>query len=558
MHIKPFFGALFGQLVPGKAALIKTVIWLLLGVLPFYQPIATPLTVLASGLFFAWQIGKFSQRFNLGLLLRTTLVLAGFALGLLAYGTAYWLISLFVVPVLHSQTILMWGWFSVWAMAAFALATTLGLITWQKLSKAQQGLPYRSLAVIWLLSVVTGGFSWFSNTNQSFYDWQVMKSLNPEILSVLPDSDPDNVRILPQVTGQDYAENSNRLNQSWTAKPFLGPCPDNKSKQCWLSSLHLRSRQEGIWYNLTDDVVMDVIAQPAGKVAMETSTQPRGAFFAMGAQSWATRAAFAMHHPFSKAERAIPYHKENGSWVLLIPYTSYRPTLFGTMVPYLAGVMEVSEWGLIWDHSVSSAIGEFPNTPFYPTPMARWYAEKYAQWRGDIAGLITKADRLKISEPQVTGDKDWNPPPYLEVFKAIGQQAVIALEPDASGTSTLRELLFFDAATGKPRVYRVPHDKVLNGPREAMGAIRKLDFEAALKSKKVEPSFIIKHGELFYLVKMVSVEDEGKDTASYPYNESVIIDAATLGRGKVVYDGPDLTTFLLDEHEVLPPLKTIK
>jgi hypothetical protein len=551
--------SMLNKLKPGKLGLIKFGFYLAAMLLPFFQPLFALPVVLGAGLFLSVQSWRTFGRISVSFM--------ALILGSAAYGAAYFAIAAYLVPYAHELSIASWRWFPVWGAALLALAGSSLLIFLSRRRQSSQsengvahsGVPAVGLTLLWLVSIAAGGAGWFTNNHQATYDWQVMVSLNPELLSALPESDPDRVRILPQVTALDFAQNSNADNRTTTRKPIIAPCPDGSGKQCWQSSFHLRGLDDNIIYNVTGDIVMDVVSQPVDAVEMATNTQPRGAFFLLGPDSWPIKAAFAAHNPFSKPERAIYFRKSDGSWVYLIPYTSYRPTMLGAMVPYQPGVLEVTSWGLIWDHSVDSAVRNFPNVPFFPTTLERWYAEKYADWRGGITGrALTKKDHLEISEADSEGDKHWNPAPYLQYFKSIGQQAVIGLEPRGSDSSSLRELLFFDGATGALKVYRVPHGKVLNGPREATGMIRKLDWEAALKSKKVEPKFLVKGGNLFYLIGLVSEDDLGKDTADHPYNESVIIDADSMDQGKVVYHGRDVKDFLEGTNDALAPLKGTK
>ncbi|HEY9870468.1 MAG TPA: hypothetical protein V6D08_14990 [Candidatus Obscuribacterales bacterium] len=539
------------SIVPGKPGLVRLGLYAVFSLLPLWQPGLVPLVTLAAGIVFAVAMWRRLQNTGISLFF--------FLIGIVAYPALYYAVAALAIPFLHPLSIEAWRWLPVWGMALVAILATAAAIFFGRRRRASQPdarasrFPATALALIWLLAIVAGGVGWFVNNHQKTYDWQVMSSLHPEVLSQLPESDPDRIRILPQATALDFAQNSNQDNRTTTMTPIIAPCPDGSGKQCWQSAFHLKGMDEGIFYNFTGDIVMDVVHQPADSVEMATNTQPRGAFFFLGPNSWPVKAAIAVHNPFSKAERPVYYLKANGDWVYLIPYTSYRPTILGAMVPYLAGVLEVNIWGLIWDHSVSSAIRHFPDVAFFPTTLDRWYAERYADWRGGITGTVTKKDHLEISEAEAEGDH-WNPPPYLQYFLGIGQQSVIGLEPRGLDSSSLREILFFDGATGALKVYRVPSKKVLNGPREATGMTRKLDWEAALRSKKVEPLFLVKGGNLFYLIGLVSDEDQGKGTADHPYNESVIIDAESMDKGLRVGHGGDVRDFLKGKDNVLPSL----
>jgi len=336
--------------------------------------------------------------------------------------------------------------------------------------------------------------------------------------------------LLPQARAQDFLKNANGDRTLTVSMPHMSPC-DSTGKQCWESAFHLKQREDGIWYNVFFDTIYDIaVVDPTEvnmHVAKASETGKYNGFFLYGPESWPVKAAFAMHNPLSEQEETLYWKNDDGTMTMLIPYVSYRPTVTGAMIPYLAGVMSVNRFGIVNDMSPATAKAKYPGEPFYPTKLARKYSEIFAKWNGGIWGReVSKRDELRVSEPDDAGTKPhFNQAPYVEVYEeGYGWQEVIALEPNSQDGKKLEKLLFFDAATGDCKQYIVPSNQNINGPRQSMANSMQGNWEAQWAlGLKVEPRPLIKDGRIYYAVGVLTTEN-----GEHPYVHSIVIDGATM------------------------------
>lgn len=420
-----------------------------------------------------------------------------------------------------------WKVLPIWVGGVIAAAVS----TWIFFHGRAKDWPMRRLAtshaLAWTCAVALGGFGWFANSNHELVEWTMAEAVSPAKMSSLPDSDLDNFRLLPKARAQDYMRNANGDRTLTVSEPHMSPC-DITGKQCWEAAFHLKGWSDGIWYNLLGDTIFEIAAVNPLDVNMNVErSQGFNGFFLAGPQSWVIKAAFFVHNPFSKAQEVLFWRHEDGTYEVLIPYVSYKPTVTGVMIPYLAGVMSVNRFGIINDMWPSTAREKYPNEPFYPVHLAREYAEIVAKWNGGIVGrTITKRDELRISEPENAANlPHFNQAPYVEVYKeGFGWQEVVALEPDSHDGKKLASMLFFDAATGETREYEVPESANINGPRQAMANSMQGNWEAQWSlGIKVEPRPFFKNGHVYYIVGVLTTENN-----EHPYVHSIVIDGETM------------------------------
>ncbi|MBS1991292.1 MAG: hypothetical protein JSS86_09635 [Cyanobacteria bacterium SZAS LIN-2] len=454
----------------------------------------------------------------------------------IAYAGLYVLICVFALPLIHTYTLAAWHWLPVWGSAL-----TAGLLSWAiffhgRRQEWSTGSKVAANTAVWLLALGIAGGSWLSAQNQDVVEWSMAEALAPERIEQLPNSDMDNFRLLPQARALDYLRISNHDNRLYVSLPHMAPC-DSGGKECWEGSFHLKGKDAGIWYNLLGDTVFDVATvDPTNILRNSAPAGGLNGFFLFGPNSWVIKAAFALHNPFSEQEEALYWRDDDGSIVMLIPYVSYTPTVTGVMRPYLAGVLSVNHYGLINDMSAASAAEKYPGVPFYPTRLARTYAEIYAKWNGGIWGrTVSKNHELRVSEPNVTSNPHFNKAPYIEVYEGIGWQEVIALEPAANESKALASLLFFDASTGHCRQYVVPTNVTLNGPVQAMANSMPANWEADwTNNMKVEPRPLIRNGHIYYAVGILDTQGD-----EHPYVRSIIV------------DGRDMKPYQVNNHAEL-------
>jgi hypothetical protein len=453
-----------------------------------------------------------------------------------AYAGFYIFTCIFALPFIHTFTVAAWHWLPVWGSALIAACLSLIIFFQSRHRQWQSGAKVAGHGAIWLVAFGIAAASWFAAQSQDVVEWSMAESLSPEKISALPDSDLDNFRLLPQARALDYLRISNHDNRLYVSLPHMAPC-DSSGKECWEGSFHLKGKDAGIWYNFLGDTVFDIATvDPTNILRNSTPAGAFNGFFLFGPQSWVIKAAFAVHNPFSEQEEALYWRADDGTITMLIPYISYKPTATGVMVPYLAGVLSINRFGLIDDMSAASAARKFPGEPFFPTRLARTYAEIYAKWNGGIFGrTISKNHELRVSEPNVTNNPHFNKAPYIEVYEGIGWQEVIALEPAANESKALASLLFFDASTGLCRQYVVPTNVTLNGPVQAMANSMPANWEADWTNNlKVEPRPLIRNGHIYYTVGILDTQGD-----EHPYVRSIIV------------DGRDMKPYQVNNHDEL-------
>jgi len=447
----------------------------------------------------------------------------------LAAATGYMIIYTFTaivaLPYIHTYTTAAWLWVPVWGPGVTALAASAIFLVHGRTRGWRRGRQFSYHGLTWLAAISVATVSWMSSTNREMVEWSMSQAMAPSSLTTLPNSDLPNFRLLPRSRAADYFSTSNDDKTLYVSMPHMAAC-DSTGKPCWQSAFHLKDAKNGIWYNFFFDTVFHVATvDPTDINKNSRKTEGFDGFFLAGPKSWIVQAAFAMHNPFSQQQDAMYWRNSDGSMTMLIPYVSYRPTVSGVMVPYLAGVMSVNRFGLVNDMSPITAKAKYPGMPFYPTHLARLYAETIAQWNGGIWGrTVSKRDELKVSEPEADDDAHFNKAPYVEVFEELGWQEVIALVPNAEDSKALASLLFFDAATGDCRQYILPPEQNLSGPAQASGNSKQGNWQADWSGHmKVEPRPLIRAGHIYYAVGILdTVRNE------HPYLGSIIIDASDM------------------------------
>ena len=439
-----------------------------------------------------------------------------------SYASIYVLICIFVLPFLHEYTVLSWHWVLVWGSALAAIGISLVVFFQARLHDWRPRKKVTVHSATWLSAASLAFFSFVSASNLDVLEWSMAESLSPTTMSRLPNSDLPSFRLLPLARARDFLRTTNDDSTLKVSMPNMTAC-DTDGKPCWQADFHLKGRAEGIHYNLLFDTVFDVASvDPTDINKKSQKTEGLDGFFLAGPNSWVVQAAFAVHNPFSSQEEALYWKNSDGSMIMLIPYVSERPTLTGVMVPYLAGVMSVNRFGIVNDMSPGTAKEKYPGVPFYPTRLARQYAEIYAKWHGGIWGrTVSKRDELRVSEPDSTNNPHFNKAPYVEVYEDIGWQEVIALEPNADDSKALASLLFFDAATGYCRQYVVPSELTISGPSQASGNVKQGNWQADWSGHmKVEPRPLIRNGLIFSVVGILDTVGN-----EHPYVSSIVIDA---------------------------------
>jgi len=407
---------------------------------------------------------------------------------------------------------------------------------------------------------ITGAIfaSWFIIANYStlFYQWQLAESFQPKELPAMLGTVND--RRLNRDTAYAAIAGGGLDSNVRTAMPHLvptGSCP------VWQSQRY-DTNPVASFFGSVEDVVR-VKACSNKSELMPNSTPAR---FVYGDRLW-MEGVLAARYPFSKRGETVYTQLQDGSWVMLISMTSTRPTIFGTMRPYLSKVAEVSQDGKVTDLTVEEAAEKYPGLPLYPFALMREYARAYglfgggwskagassntsvwarlydsvaAGWNGWNDVLVYRKHINVIAEDQ-NNDPNANHGPYNMHTKKYGQQAMLALRPE--GGELTSAWLYWNTVTGEAMRYAPPRTRLLWSPSVAMPESRKAD--PAMDRSHQHPDeprpIVIDRPDgtfkLFYLVDIVN--DDPTNPMAHSYVQSILVDADNKDAEKIGKDDLD-------------------
>lgn len=422
-----------------------------------------------------------------------------------------------LVAIAHPVFVLAWQYLPIIVGVLLIPAAVLGIRALDRRGKApsRKALVVSSLVYVAFLAwVVT------ANVSQTIIQWQMASSLDPIAIGELPQT-RDN-RIVARSTAAKYVKNAITDNRLVGKQPHLvrEVGQDGKIVMWWQSPLAY-----DVWYGTPFGSVHSVMRVNAEEPNMNVDVKAgKDAFFAFGDDSWVTELIFRVLHPFSKREETVYWeYEDSDEWVMLISYSSYRPTWTLTMVPTQSGVMEVGRYGLVRNYSKSEAAEKFEGAALYPPALARQYAEAYATY---INGLLNpwtaQLELFEISEPPYDAQKtETNRFPYYQDFDKLGLELIVGLEPRGG---SLTRVLFFDAVTGRASVYAVPDSLRLNGPSKALLNVHNAEPSADWSQyEEAEPRLVNGKAGSFWLVTVVRA-----DASSRAFVMLVAVDAVSL------------------------------
>jgi hypothetical protein len=445
-----------------------------------------------------------------------------FLLSLPAAFILYLLLAVVVAPAVHYLTLGAWSALSVVLAILVAAGATAVIASRLRATRSDTGAlpPSRgglvvrgvTLLVLWAAVPV---LIW-GNRSDFVTSLQLRHSMSPTQLKGLPETVQD--RMLPRPTAETYMQNLNDDYMSSVDAPHLQQRPNGGL--WWQSAVHNENRWGRIFGSSTRVVAVD-----ADRTDSHSEETPSSGFV-FSDKSWVTKAVFAVRHPFSHVAETCYYQNTDGSWSLLLSYQSKRIGLGlplpGTMIPTFAGVMEVTQSGVIRDWTPTQAAQRFPGAVLYPTELFRQQAEAYARWReGWTGSKILQQNVYEISEDN-SPDAVLNKQPYVQNLKDHGLQLTVSFEPMGDKQWALTEILFCDAQTGELKSATPP--KGLIGPRQARLNVRSSDTRIDWsRIRKVEPRLVVQPRGVFWLVAIVTHWENEPDR--HPYITSVLVDA---------------------------------
>lgn len=448
-------------------------------------------------------------------------------------------------------------WETWFIMLLILTGTALLLVIWH-FSTLKLSSPVRKDALAWVMVMAIVSWFWHVNVDRDIVEWQTALSLNPEKMTTLPDSSGQSyMRILARSTAHTYITNN-----TYPQIPLKASHPHlimGSDRLYWQSHFHIDTAIGRLCDSVRLIVRMDADETTQRAESFDKTDFPY-ALFPCSSESWVFQGVFKSRHPFSTQGNHIYWQNADKTWSALVPYTSLKPTILGTMVPYPAGVMEVTQQGMVFDHSIKEAASKFAGAVFFPPELARELVQSYVKWHGGFIGRgITETGELAMSEEDEdsTGkSKDdghhgvWtnelmkNQFPFLQKFEGLDNlQEVFQLEPAAKDNFGLVEVLFFDAITGKVRVWQNLNDS-LTGPSRAGLQVRNADPDMGNweDTARVEPKLIKKEGRgIYHFYTVVTHNAPGYKDGSYV--TSVLVNAKN-GAAWRIQTAEQLTHFL--------------
>jgi hypothetical protein len=426
------------------------------------------------------------------------------------------LLYLIGVPLTQPYLVKLWQLAPVWLVP---LLTVPLLLTLAKKETESWVKKIALLSGTAIAGATLCAFMLLANTAPWFVESQMAASLKPINLTEIPQT--ENLRILGQGTASWYLHSKNpdnRLETVGLPQLVRERQSDGSYSMWWQGAYSFKTGRLSSWIPRLLGSTQSILRINASELEMSNEgNSGANTKFVFGEESLFTETLFRWHHPLSQRAEATYYRSNDDKWSLLIPYISYSPTITGTMLPVLGGVMQVNQWGWVTDYTVEDAARLFPGSVLYPSVLARQYGEAYGHYRTGLLNVwINESGIYQISED--TPKPGENQQPYIQSFdmgtKGHALQEVLALEPAGKQSFALAELLFFDAQTGKTHVYKVPATSSLNGPRRALKQATNADPETDWNAYSIqEPRLVVRTNS--NTVKkswlMTEVKNEGDD-----------------------------------------------
>lgn len=384
---------------------------------------------------------------------------------LLIFAVAYLLLVPFIQPLL----VRLYANLPFFLIAAGGLIG--GIIIGTKNSKdGQKRLVPWTVLIVSVLAL--GGFAWCTNNVSDLVEWQMASSLDAEEIESMPVS--NNNRLVPRPIALEQIKRKNIDGRTKAIDPHLVQAvEDGQSQMYWVAPMPYT-----VWYGKMFGSVEKVIRINA-KTMQPDLESGKDAYFLFGHESMTSKILFRLMHPFSKEAEVVYWRKPDGSWVYLKSYTSYRMTWTLTMVPTMNGVMEFGPYGGFKSYSVKEAAEQFKGASLFPLELGEKYARAYSKFHRGLKNYwwYPQEDIFEISEDKATST-DENRAPYLQDFRDIGFQQVVALEPSGTSSFALREILYFDALTGKLKKFVSRESVPPSGPRQAVHDVVNADWDS--------------------------------------------------------------------------------
>lgn len=368
---------------------------------------------------------------------------------------------------------------------------------------------------------------WLANSWTWLYHYQMANAISVTQIEKLPAT--TNTRLVPLIAAQDFCAQGN--DQSFTdvgteAHPIVIK-KDGEEKMYWQCLRHpTRFAGHSLLY-LTGGIEGVVLADAGSKGRFGS---PLDVNFIFGESSLFTKGAFYARHPGSQMQSGLVGRREDGTYALLIPYTSKVPQ-WGGMVPDLSGVMVISQWGFIQDYTPDAARKAFPGVALYPSSLARQYAELWAA-ESSLYAKHWSGNLLKVSEASQDGDNLY---PFWQSFET-GMYGVIPFEPVGQNQTALKAVGLIDPVDGSMKIFRTESVKVrdvtgqnqtgdLPGPKQIVANVA-LSHPGLNGVKTVEALLVVSpDGHIYWVTALL----QSNTKTNHGYSMNVLYDGHASG-----------------------------
>ncbi len=204
----------------------------------------------------------------------------------------------------------------------------------------------------------------------------------------------------------------------------------------------------------------------------------------------------------SYSSEPIYLKNDQGEWVTLVPYISYKS--FPFRVPYWGGVMEVKADGMITNYSPEEAqnISYMKNNRLYPKELVSYYTDSYS-YKG---GLLNK---WFLHKNQIETVGLQNSEKIIHASTTEGFKQIVVAEPYGRSYG-IYKIFIFDATSGKREVIEYDQNSQLTGPVAAADYIKRefptYSWDAFSLS---EPRPLKIEGDLYWLLSIIPNDAAG-------------------------------------------------
>lgn len=332
---------------------------------------------------------------------------------------------------------------------------------------------------------------------------------NVQEINTLPDVDEKQPRILPRSVAEEYAGNSLQ-----TPRYQLGT-----------SDIAIDDNGTPMWSmpRVPDGTVNYFLLKQNGATFVDMTTQSKQISYSDSKMEIGQKMGILDNLEWNllKDRYFINYKdpiniQHEGNHFIAVPMIEYNfhftfPILHTT--PEYAGVALVDSSGDIdyLDPVEAKSVEQLSDQRLYPYSLSRYKVDSMQYKNGIINKWFRHEDQLEVADVKGYG----NDQPYTVLTKEQGVQQFVATEPYGNANG-LFEIWLIDGQTGEPQRLKLNESGGLLGPGKAMNYVRKANSrvnwanaESTTGFEPTEPLPVLKNNELYWQIRVVSVDSAG-------------------------------------------------